>query len=224
MKKLLFLALVISMTSCLSTRKYSEVINSQASIYESAEEDFDWLHIYWDDQSGPKGHKLTQTKKSFLPFIFFWKWHTTHIIDLDRNYSANKLKQALVNNIQNTDLKEKLGGASLYIRLINLPGQFQYDKGGVLAFVMVYFISAKVNEIRPIPIDLEYEYKIIPKDTTEYTTTGSITSEERGLKKNKGGTKNFTAEYLEQYNLELERMSAELLHRINTDVSTLKLN
>lgn len=153
--KFIFLCLtIVVFSSCMSTKKYASIVNpliiETAAISQSVEN----LIVEWSEKNNISSSEFIRTKKSIVPAILYWKWHSTIESKFDQNYIAKQIEEGIIYSVDNSNLVNNLNGESLRIKIKNLPAEFQYDKGGFVVIPLLYVVSGKVQEIRSISSSL----------------------------------------------------------------------
>lgn len=160
-----------------------------------------------------------QIKSSFVPAIFYWGWNSEVICELSKENIENQLRKDLIAKIEKEGLQTYFEDKKLQLTIDEFPSQFKYqDKGEVIYLVLFYIFSQK-RYFAPELKDFKGSYKIL--DTENQVVMEGSFAEPLALKfqtSSVKSTKKLSWQYLDNYNLEINRFVSVVLDDLKTKI------
>jgi len=209
------------LTGCMTSKKMTALINEHTGQeygfrgYER-QEPGGWLTVQFDD-GGPMENICKQEKYSFLPLILYWSWNTTIKCSFSTELRNKLFKNALYEMADSLNLKNKIPGNKLIIRVKEVPGTFTYtDKGHFIFFGIAYTIS-ETNIIHTGVRTMEIAYTVYDDDIKTLQWEGILAYNELPLRNKNKNAKKFTADYVLYYKKHLRELAKDLVLKIIRD-------
>ena len=160
-----------------------------------------------------------QIKSSFIPAIFYWGWNSEVICELSKENIENQLKKDLIVKIEKEGLQTYFEDKKLQLTIDEIPTQFKFqDKGDVIYLVFGYIMSQK-RYFAPELKRFKGSYQILDKEN-KVLVAGGFT-EPLALKSQTSivkSTKKLSWQYLDNYNLEINRFVSVVLTDLKTKI------
>lgn len=212
---ILFIVMCSFLASCTtSTTRFVKLLDEKTSHIK--EEPQDWLVVNCDiDQ--PTQHECQELKRSFIPAIVFWGWHTKFSCQMDVDVRLDCLKKGIHAAADDLELFSYLDGRKLELDIKYLPGQFEYTDRGHFVYLLIFWSSYSDEYIDPFIIDLEYDYFVKQDENIEAKGQGIVYNTEP-LAKQKFTLKKTIRKYFEAFEFETERMGYLLVENLIKDL------
>lgn len=160
-----------------------------------------------------------QIKSSFIPAIFYWGWNSEVICELSKENIEIQLKKDLIAKIEKEGLQTYFEDKKLQLTIDEIPSQFKFqDKGDVIYLVFGYVMSQK-RYFAPELKRFKGRYQVLDKENKvivegDFTEPLSLKSQTSIVK----STKKLSWQYLDNYNLEINRFVSVVLDDLKTKI------
>lgn len=217
-----FLFAAVSLTGCISSKKYSNLVNEKLQInadVKSTANHEEWL-VLKTDSSSLNESSFKQVERSFIPAILYWGWNSTIACEINPALTTEYLKSSIYKAADSLSLSEKLAGGKLIIHINNVPGKFVYQNKGNVIFLVVAYSTSGVEAIHPAQTALVANYEIQTGDRTIPGGEIVIRRNNEPVHNVWKSTKKFTWLYLDQYREDTEQMGLELVQEVIQKLDT----
>lgn len=139
---LLLFAFVIAAQGCLSAKK----VNKLVTLYHEDDvpeiKKTDYLSFVYDSSNAGKHVAHTKKlKKTFLPFIVYYRWNYQFHSEVNDIYLLSNLSNKVIAYADSVELKKKLNGGTLLLTVNTNPENLDLTYGGNIIY---WFIGASI--------------------------------------------------------------------------------
>ena len=160
-----------------------------------------------------------QISSSFVPAFFYWGWNSEINCEIGREYLEEHLKREMIAKIEDEGLHSYFQDKKIIIDINAIPTKFKFqDKGNVIYLVIAYSMAQK-RYFAPELTDFKGTYKIVDKDNnviTENNFEKPLTL--KSQTSNTKSTKKLSWQYLENYNVEINRFVKIIFNDMNEKI------
>ncbi len=218
----LYFFLLISFSSCLTSRKMDKWIDRQyGSTVPQKMKSSDYITIKTDNLTKSEKVSTTQKgKRKLIPALFYWHWDYSTVSTLNPYIPVSNVSTTIMPYANSKGLRQKLNGQKLELTFDQAPAVFELTEKGNLIFVLVYYIGWENIYIEPKNEEMVVAYRLLNSNNEE-TKKGVITITNRDQPislKMFQSPKKMTWRYLEQYNNNIKSMSRELVDKLMLEI------
>lgn len=160
-----------------------------------------------------------QISSSFVPAFFYWGWNSEINCEIGREYLEDHLKREMIAKIEEDGLHSYFQNKKILIDIDAIPTKFKFqDKGNVIYLVIAYSMAQK-RFFAPELTDFKGIYKIVDKDNkviVENNFEKPLTL--KSQTSNSKSTKKLSWQYLENYNVEINRFVKIIFNDMNEKI------
>jgi hypothetical protein len=208
-----FFALIL-LASCVSPMKYQNIVDSKVREFLNVKPVSTGDSLIISVQKLPAGDSLVKIKKIrnlFIPAIVFWFWENTLQCEIDPRTVGEKIAHDIA---QHPELSKKMKGNKLELSIEAVPNEFIYSHKGYVLFVMFYAFSGESETIVPVWNDLRVKYWITEPGAETIKGTIIVADKNAACNNIWKTAKKFTWFYLEDYEINLKKMSNECTEKL----------
>lgn len=218
---LLATVVLVSATSCLSSRKMDKWIDKHYNTTAATPaKKSDFISI--KSEPAAASLRLSNTvrgKKKLIPALVYWHWDYSTVSTLNASIFTNQLSAAMVPYANSKGLRQKLAGQKLELSVVKAPAQFELTEKGHLIYILFYYIGWEHIYIEPQKQDLIVAYRILKNGVEVKKGELEIPNRDQSISlKMFQSPKKMTWRYLDQYNTNVKNMGKELIERLLTEV------
>jgi hypothetical protein len=215
MKHIYSILVVLILSGCISSRKYSKMIDSiEDSFCHNQEVNLPENIIFNTDSIEIEASNVKVMQSYILPGIIYWKWKRTMKCAIDPEFAINNLKQSLASYAANTDLNKKLGGRKLEISVTKIPNHFYYTKYGNIFLLLISPQMHNVEVIVPDNQSLKLTYKIFENNGIERVGELVVINKDVAMKNKKNTTQKLTYSFIEHHQDVSEKLAYQVVQKL----------
>lgn len=217
----LIILLVLSLTSCVSTKKYQQTINTKFESLIPFDYSSSWITI---DYSGEiqEENIISFYKNRVIPALFYYNWNIDFECSLKTESRLNNIRKGI---LKESRLYRSSDSVKIHINISEIPGEFNYIKKGFFAGMNLFLIGSLSEAVYTPSSNLAANYKIFKHD--KLSSKGKINIESKKIKNsnitNEGGqyklSKPFVRESIKLYNERSEELGRELFKKILSETN-----
>ena len=149
-KILSIIILINSFYGCLSNKRLAKFVNQKydKESYITTQNDYidyDTNKCNYSDTT----IKVTKLKSYFIPALIYWEWNNTMKCQISNKQTFENFKKYFEFYADSLNIKEKLNGNKLTIRVDSIPKTFVFSNKGDFTFLLFILVYKDLEVIYP---------------------------------------------------------------------------
>lgn len=147
--KLFLILSSISLSSCISGKRFVEIVNQKSDYKVDSIVNADWLTVNLEKKEVLDINKFDVKKNAFLPLLIYNQWNKTLSCELSPRTSKNILESFILDEAYGYYLPEKLNDKTVEINLKDFNESFIYSYKGYFLFLLIAYVQGHDEVIIP---------------------------------------------------------------------------
>lgn len=172
--KSLLIFSVIFFTACMSTKTFTQVVQSKIGNDTLEVERVDTGYITFKTDKLPVLDSTIRVRKiqsHFIPALLYWEKENSMTCEINSNYFTNVFLDVLNRTSQEFLLKKHLGDKKIEINLEVIPSGFKYSDKFVAFFAFFFSGYGSLENIRSFQGNMKVTYRILDGNNEVKTNT-----------------------------------------------------
>lgn len=160
-----------------------------------------------------------QIASSFIPAFFYWGWNSEINGEMGQDIIKNQLKNDIIEKIDEDGLNPYFEDKKLIFTIDELPTKFKFQDKGSVVYLLVAYSMYQKRYFSPELADFKGSYKIVDKENrvvVENNFSKPLTL--KAQSSNSKSTKKLSWQYIEAYNVEMNRFVKIVLNEMKTKI------
>lgn len=168
------------------------------------------------------GEAMSQTENintHMLPLVFYWKFEYRHTCTLNPRPAISNFTTTVLANIS-PELKLKLKGRQLVLRVDQVPDVFTVDDKGHYVVLIIYPVGWRKYAVQPQLKDMVVSYRLVDA-ANEVLKNGTIVVPDKENVLDVGvfmSPRKQTKRHLEEYDASITVMAKKVAERLNNEL------
>lgn len=212
--------LVLTLKGCTTTRRLDRLVNQ----YHIEKPIGEIKKPVWLENSSKTIETFSTSEKvksRFIPAIFYWKWDTKIVTEINKDIILNRFVNYLSSKSDSLSIPEKLKGQKLIVDYLEAPNKFNYSQDGkLLDFILLYSLTDSLT-IKPYESPYRLKYSIIDiQSNTVKKGEVEVESKLPAMANDSISKKIFIRQYLNKYYKNQDKAFEELIKKVEKDIIT----
>jgi hypothetical protein len=218
LKSFVLVWIVCMFSSCLSSKKINAWVTEKYHEnlpFQPINNDSISINLVDSLQDKVKIADVKKIKNKKLPLLFYWKWHSTHLCNLNEQIGFGKFSQSFLYYANLSPLKEKLSGKRIELNVAGVPHIFLIDDDGFSLLPLPPFLGSENFTIKPYKKKMVVGYRLYEGKKMKKAGVISIPNTDAVYQQYfLYSPKSMTNDYLKQYDDNMVKMSKTFVDKL----------